>query len=552
MIQNYEVRIDGYKEDLAGKWSASLSSKSFVSHGKIYFPYREYLWNLLSTEGLDILIRGGIDINRNLFRGLIKNPVIDEQKYICVEIDDYGQNFRRNYDGRYTDETLKNILISLGSECDYTTILDDISPVLLDTRISRANTIEFGEINIPSDIPLTGDIQGTISGVFKSSCPNCQGKYDRFFYITTVQNYCPVCSKYDVLVVNETTEANNYQCTNCKAQFCGIDGYQTNLEKGAKLKIIYGPAEGVLAEPVSYTTTPSTYEDEIRSLCQIYNLYPYLTQYKELIIKQYRGTPLADAEIKLNDVMYKSYNFIDQSQKTIKKVIVNYSDGHVTVGEDGFEGTDTIVLDHPELDRSKAELLGEQTLADQIKNVTSEMYVDVALTTNYSVGSWVRLPNFYHQKLKNGPIMYIDSINMGMEESGKIQKATLTLKYTPALMTRHRDIPAMPKPTFNQIIREALTLRYSTYCQDATCVDMKRTGDSQGISDWLYTEFNKIGIRSRVISYDSPYLRNSNHFIVQLYRDGRWYDLDYEGLGFDVRLRPSKIRENLEIVTGNN
>ncbi|NMC58737.1 MAG: hypothetical protein GYA51_05020 [Candidatus Methanofastidiosa archaeon] len=552
--QNYEVYIDGCKEDLAGKFNISYSSKSFVGHGKVHFPYKNYLWNLLNTEGLDFLIRGGIDAETNLFRGMIKNAIIDQQKYIIVEVDDYGQNFRRNYDGRYRNETLEKVLTSLGSECDYTTILDDVSPVILDTQVSRANTIEYGELNIPSDIPLTGDIQGTISGNFKSSCPNCHGTYNRTYYITTVLNYCPNCGKYDSLIVNESTEENKYQCTNCKAQYCGIDGYQTNLEKKARLKILYGPVEGILGEPLNYTSTPSTYEDEIKALCQIYNLYPYLTQYKELIIKQYRGTPAPDFEIDLDDVMYKSYKFINSSQKEIKKVIVNYNGGSTMVSEEGYESVDKIVLDHPELDRSQAEILASQTLAEQLQSLTSEMYVDVALRTNYSVGSWARLPNFHQPWLKNGQIMYIDSINMNMNtiDNDRIQKATLTLKYTPTIMQRRRDIPPMPKPTFDQIIREALTLRYSTMCQDYQCVDDKRTGDSHGISDWLYINFNNIGVRSRIISYDSPYLPTSNHYIVQLYRSGKWYDLDYKGYGFDIRLQPSKIKSNVQIITGNN
>lgn len=224
------------------------------------------------------------------------------------------------------------------------------------------------------------------------------------------------------------------------------------------------------------------------------------------------------------------------------------------VSEEGYESVDKIVLDHPELDRSQAEILASQTLAEQLQSLTSEMYVDVALRTNYSVGSWARLPNFHQPWLKNGQIMYIDSINMNMNtiDNDRIQKATLTLKYTPAIMQRRRDIPPMPKPTFDQIIREALTLRYSTMCQDYQCVDDKRTGDSQGISDWLYINFNNIGVRSRIISYDSPYLPTSNHYIVQLYRSGKWYDLDYEGYGFDIRLQPSKIKSNVQIITGNN
>ena len=146
-----------------------------------------------------------------------------------------------------------------------------------------------------------------------------------------------------MLIVNESTEANSYQCTNCKAQFCGIDGYQTNLEKLSRLKIIYGPAEGVLGDPVGYTTTPSTYEDEIRVLCQTYNLYPYLTQYKELIIKQYRGTPVPDFELDLNKVIYKSYKFIDSTQTQTKQVVVNYNGGSVTVGE-GTDSTDEKIV----------------------------------------------------------------------------------------------------------------------------------------------------------------------------------------------------------------
>jgi len=194
--------------------------------------------------------------------------------------------------------------------------------------------------------------------------------------------------------------------------------------KKARLKILYGPVEGILGEPLNYTSTPSTYEDEIKALCQIYNLYPYLTQYKELIIKQYRGTPAPDFEIDLDDVMYKSYKFINSSQKEIKKVIVNYNGGSTMVSEEGYESVDKIVLDHPELDRSQAEILASQTLAEQLQSLTSEMYVDVALRTNYSVGSWARLPNFHQPWLKNGQIMYIDSINMNMNtiDNDRIQK----------------------------------------------------------------------------------------------------------------------------------
>jgi len=99
------------------------------------------------------------------------------------------------------------------------------------------------------------------------------------------------------------------------------------------------------------------------------------------------------------------------------------------VSEEGYESVDKIVLDHPELDRSQAEILASQTLAEQLQSLTSEMYVDVALRTNYSAGSWARLPNFHQPWLKNGQIMYIDSINMNMNtiDNERIQKATLTL-----------------------------------------------------------------------------------------------------------------------------
>lgn len=548
--QFFIVTFNDELELKAGTFTGSFSGKSFVGHGKLHFPYRDDLWNKSNTEGTEVIVGGGILNKGAIFRGTIKNALIDQQKYIIVELDDYGKNFTRNYDGRYKNKSLEKVLISLGSECDYTTVLDDISPALLDTLISRTNTIEYGELNLPSETPITGDINGTISGLFKSSCLNCQGVYSQFFYITTVLNYCPNCNKYDSLIVNESSVENKYQCTNCKAQFCGIDGFQTNLAKSSRLKILYGPKKGTLEElgdTPSYSLTPSTYEDEIKVLCQKYGLYPYLNQYNKLIIKQYRGTPIPDKEIDINEVEYKTYKFINSTNQQIKTVVVNYSGGSVTVKEQGYNSIDKIVLDHPELNKKEAEDLANQTMQEQLKKITSEMYVNVLLNYSYSPGTWVKIPNFTHPWKHTGPTMYIDTVNVSME-AGKIHKSTLTLKYTPEIMERKIDIPPTVKPTFDQIIKEALTLQYSMFCRDYECVEAKRTGDALGISDWLYTNFTNIGIRSRIISYDSPYIPKSNHYIIQLFRNGQWYDFNYANYNFDIRLHPSEIKSNLRVV----
>ena len=554
--QNYEVIVDGSLSSEAGKFSASFSSSSFVGHAKLYYPYRDYLWNKFNTEGIDVLIRAGIGGKTNLFRGMIDHPLIDQQKYIILELNDYGQNFRRSYTGRYKDKSLERVLTELGAECDYTTILDDLSPSTLDTKISRNTSIEYGEFISYDENVITGDINGTISGLFKSSCNNCASIYSDKFYITTIQDYCPNCTKYGSMIVDETTEANKYKCDNCKAEYCGIDGYQTNLDGQAKLKILNGPIEATidnLGGDTSYSSSTTTYEDEIRSICEAYGLYPYLTQYKELYIKEYRGTPYPDVSIDINDVQYKTRKFINTTSQTIKEVIVNYDNGTIAVSEDGYNSVGQIVLDRPDLDRSKAEDLAAETLKSQLQNMTSELYLTVIARTDYSAGSWARVPSFSNLGSKYSTVMYIDSMTSAMEEGGAIIKDVLTLKYSPEITERVSDIANSTSitMTFEQIMEEAAKFTYSTVCNDYSCINSKRRGDSKAMSDWLYTKLTLIGKRVRVISFDSLYLSTSNFYCVQQHKNGTWYDLPYESYNFDGRFIPTDIRTNLRIVEGS-
>jgi hypothetical protein len=548
--QIVNVYVGEQQENEIGSMTASFSSSSFVGHARLTVPYRDYKWSLWNQQNAEVTIKAGFtDINsviRNVFHGTIKNP-IKEEKTITIELDDYGQNFQRPFCGTYKDKPLGTVVKEICAECDYTAILDGVTPKTLEKLISRSDTIEYGQIQAANNTATIGESVDTICGLFKCSSNDkeCQQYIDQF-YTTCVKNYCKYCGKYESLVVDETSVTNTYRCTNCGALYCGIDGKQINYDQLAKIEILYGPnSDTNFAKMPSYSATNSfTYEDELRTICKNNNLYIYLTQYNTLVVKEFHGTPVPDVLIPSTAIEFKSYSFLDSANKEIKSVVVNYSTGTLQVNEDDNNPTvDKIILNHPELDQTSALSLGQQTLQAELQNLISETYITTALNPMYSTGSWIAIGTPSNGNI----ILYLDSINITVE-ANRIYRSVLTARFTPEIAQRLTNIPSSIMPTFDQLAREASAFKYSPGCNTYGCADSKRMCDSQGMSEWLYISFTGIGNQARIISFDSPYLHTSNFFSLQLMEDGRWTDFDYASYAFDSRFIPSNIRSNLQVI----
>ena len=331
VTQVLETRINGTKETLLGELTGSFSDKSFVGHAKIVVRYDDIRWGRWNQPNADVVIKAGFEGSyfRNIFNGTISNPM-KEEKVICVELTDYGQNFQRPYCGTYQNQPLGDVITQMCSEVDYTANLSGVSPKTLERIISRSNTIESGLLEPLDPKAVVCETAGTLCGLFKCSNPankNCVSYSDQF-YLTCVDNKCSYCGKSDCLIIDASSDANAYFCTHCGAIYCGIDGYQTNMDKRSKINITFGPSNNTnYAKMPKYSPTNSfSYEKELRTIADNNNLYIYLTQNKQLVVKEFHGTPTPDITIPQHAIEYKTYQFLDTANKKINSVVVNCVD----------------------------------------------------------------------------------------------------------------------------------------------------------------------------------------------------------------------------------
>lgn len=550
--QQINVSVNGQTEIEEGSLYCDFSSSSFVNHATITLPYRDWKWELWSQEGAEVIIQAGTVNLGTVFHGTINHP-IKEEKYITVELIDFGQNFQKYYPGIYQAERLEDILTEMCAECDYTADLSAVPPSILESIISRSGTIEYGDVSSNSASAQVAETVSTICGEFECTIPACQGEYSNQFYTTCAQNQCTYCGKYNTLTVDNSIHNCQYLCINCKAIYDGITGKQSNMDELAQLTLTYGPEAGSNFSSMPGAATGSaTYEQEIRAICQNNNLYIYLTQNNKAIFKEFKGTPLPDAIINIGQIEYKSYQFIDSANKQLQPVTVNYNGGSITATDDEETSTSPIILNHPEMDQNAANILAQQTLNEELETLVNETYLTILLDSIISVGTWVQVPDVHTPQLQStSQVFYIDSMKIAIEAE-KAQRAILTLKYSPSLLQNYNvTIPPSTPPTFDQIMREAATFQYSSLCQTYECTDSKRVCDCEGMSNWLYTELSQIGIQVQIISFDSPYLATSNFYCVQQNKGNQWYDLPYSEYSFSGLFIPSGIRTNLRVVNGD-
>jgi hypothetical protein len=551
--QQFTATINGQTVSNIGSFKAWLNNITFVGHAKLTLPYTESDWGLWSQKDTEVTITAGATNPGVVFHGHTANPIINQQKYITVELNDFGTNFQVALGWTYSAQTVEEVLTTLCSQCGYAIDLSGVSSFVLSKQISRSSTIENPILQPDSSGAPFGDTSSTISGSFECSCPSPSTIYTSGFYITAISNYCPYCQKYHNMIIDSSISQNQYKCTNCGTTYCGIDGDQTSGDLITKIPIIEGPTPGTITgkEPSYSTVNNITYEDEIRTICNNNNLYIYLTQDSTVIVKEFTGIPSADFTITADDVEYQSYKFVDSSNKQISEVYVNYNGGTAVASDPNLTtATNPIVLDHPEMNLQDAQNLANSTLLTQLQGITSEIYINILLNAGISPGGWINIPASPNPTNINltGQTMYLESMIIDFE-ARNLQIATLRMKYSPAIAQQITNVPeTTTQLTLDQILIEAASFPYSPLCTTYQCVATKRVGESHGISAWLFQMISAIGTRCRIISFDSPYLITSNFECVQIYTNGSWNDVNYAAYNFDPRIIPGDIRSNVQIV----
>jgi hypothetical protein len=428
-IQQLKVNIGGYTETEPGTFTASFDSRTFVGYGKLTIPYDSDRWNTWNNASEEVTIWGGAVTQKTIFNGTVRYP-IKEEKYITVELVDYGVNFQNLYAGRYIKQTLQDVLASLCTNCGYILDPSAVPPSILEQIITRSESIEYGQTN-PSGGTI-GNMPMIICGSFLPDSTNTSlSTYDSDqYYVTCVKDYCPYCDAYNFITVDTTVNSNQYLCNNCTSTYDGITGQQTNFGKSAHLIMEHEPdPKAILAPSSTCSVVNSTYENEIRSICNNNNLYMYLTQDGYAVLKEHNGTPLQDVVIEPNTIKYKSYQYIKTANQSLRPVTVNYNDGSLTVGQ-GDNTTERLVLTHLELDQQMATELAQRTMQAQYNDLILDTYITMIYDPMCIPGRWVKLPDPHDpQNTALSQVLRIDSVNVHIE-SKKVQKATLKLQST--------------------------------------------------------------------------------------------------------------------------
>ncbi len=102
--------------------------------------------------------------------------------------------------------------------------------------------------------------------------------------------------------------------------------------------------------------------------------------------------------------------------------------------------------------------------------------------------------------------------------------------------------------TLDQIMKNAA--RFSYISGSSTLESFLRLGggDCWAMSEYLYSELTKAGIRARIIQYATAYA--SNHRSVQYFKNGAWLDLPYRDYPINMLFRNTYSKPGMFVVKG--
>ena len=524
------------------------------------FPYKSETLSQLKVGTADIRIDGGLDRGR-MFHGIITEST-RKGDIISVSLVDYGAMFKKECQTTYSDERLEDVLKKLAKEIQYTLVLKNISPQILDKKISQSSvteTISNAATSLTDSVSSgIGSLLGNASNILNSVTggdsvcftgkPSCSQRCGPYTTVTKCyKNYCPACKQTGVLINKnkiQATAEGEITCSACDADFCincGISKTQPNGKDGTLT-----PASGGSPASSGGTTTSTTYESVFNQICAENGLYMYIDQFENCYIQEFKGKSAAEYKFTPDMMPRELYQYLNGeiADKSFK-VQVTYKNGTIEKiygDETKITESNTQKYERTDLDQSKAEEYAQQIINQTLREKNVELGIRVIASHNVYPGKWIEVPKI--EDFSKTEIMYVCGQTCTVTPN-EVINYDLTLKEAPPIPpSTSSSTSSTDLKTIEQIRAKGATFTYSHSCSDSGCLESSGQGDCYAMSDWLYEKLTAAGIRNRIIWYSSP----SNHRIIQLYQGTSWVDFDYTG--FDTLFKAHKSRSGERVYRG--
>jgi len=551
---------------------------------RLEFPYKEETKKMLKVGTEKVIINGGLTsgTTERIFYGKVtENKRVEDT--LSISLIDYGSNFKKNCQATFTDERLEDVLKKLIKEVDFKAILKNISPEVLDKKISQSAT---------SETPAAGGVATGpgVTGAGLKSCARCSLKEGKpNYYQSTVENKCPMCGKAVITWVQgsgyHTCDKEDnagvegmYTCClkkgGCDTDFCICGRNHTDSYKDIRVLSQPAPVSGAITlsdasgiksgspTPTAGTTgnetsgTPvsaaKTYEDVINQICADENLYMYLDQEKNCYIQEFKGEGKPEYEITPGMIPRNMYTYVNgEDEDKAFEVKVKYKNGEISKffgDKEKVKKENIQKYDKPELDQSKAEELAQNVINQTLREQKIELGIRSLASPSMYPGKWVKVPTINNFNKKE--VMYVCGVATVVRPKSPINY-DITLKYAPPipeLATGATGNPISNLPSIEAIAKKAATFTYSHSCSKASCLESTGQGDCYAMSNWLYNKLTAIGIKAQILWCSGP----NNHRTVQIDNGSGWVDFPYKGNGYEIQkmFRVSSSRSGCRIYGG--
>lgn len=536
--QNYTIKFNNKENILTGSFIYETDSSNLTGKAKVTLPYTDDNW-ALGEEGIKVEVYAGVGEVDYLFNGTTKraNRVRND---ILVELLDNGNKFKRPFTGTYKNEPFKNVVEEIATQCEHIAVFDKVPEYVLQKEISRSNSAETSVINSPSGYTI-GDTESTVTGAFHPSCDICIDQYLNQYYVTSVKKTCPKCNsdsiKYDRI-------GDEFYCDTCGTIYCGVCGYEKVSFPVYRLSIVYGPVLGdTFNLSPTYSSSGVTCEDELKSICKANNQYVYITPKGELVVRDFNGFPYPDYVISSIDIEEKSLSQLKDLTNKIKGVTVEYGAGTLTMDLKSITddpNKDRLYFSKKDLDKASAQKFGNNILFQQLTDLQTDIEVVLPLKAGYIPGKWLQIPFF--------DINYPLNITYCHHTiTPSTMNTEIRLRLYPDVISQedlytNLNVTELTKDT---ILKTAASFEFSNICSTGDCIRQKKYGNTIAMSQYLYNMLKKIGLRVRIMEYNTGILNGTKQYI-QIQKNSDWVDLEYED--FAQGFVPDNQKTNLRVV----
>jgi hypothetical protein len=545
MKQDVGIYINGETILPIGEITYSQDLNDFTGYGTIKTPFKQIYWDLVDDANSKVGIVAGSHGSDLLFNGKIKYAQRISND-IVLDVIDNGYLLKTPYRGTYKSKKISQVITDIAKQCDYSTVFEKVSEYVLEQKISRSSQNEIGLIETNTQDVKIGDTASTITGSFVP-CNNCSTKYQKDSYVSSVRDSCPKCLRTYTLTVADNSFYCDTEKGGCGTYYCGVCGYEKITNSYKHLTLTYGPIAGeeFIGEP-QYSPSGSTCEDELRHICDVNNLYIYITPDQTCHVREFNGFPYPEFSIPNIYIREKNHKYFKNLAQKIKGIDVQYRDGKLSadLGELTQDPTkERIYLNRTDLIKSTAQQLANNMLLQQIKKIDTDIEIEVPLEYYFIPGKWAQV-GFYSMDI---PLNIVKTFH---KITPRLSTTKIQLKLYPDTITLD-TIKKGINPinlTEQNIGLTASRFDFNYICHDKNCMEQKKMGDSFAMSEWLYDNLQLAGFVPRIVEYDIGSLNNTKFRYIEIRNKRIWEDFNYSKYNIDQRFWPIRIRKNKKVI----